>query len=149
MSIVDSGIAASLLGVDESRLSRLDGPIGGLLESFVAMEIARQLSWSHHDAEVYHYRTRDQTEVDLVLEDSLGEVVALQVKASADVGHADFRGLRHLEARLGPDFKAGFVLYLGAESLRFGPRMRALPMSALWEAGRGWPAGAPSEQGMP
>lgn len=47
----------------------------------------------------------------------------------------DFRGLRHLADRLGDDLVAGFVLYTGTETLPFGPRFRAVPISALWEAG--------------
>ena len=35
--------------------------------------------------------------------------------------------------RLGDDFAAGLVLYAGQETLFFGPRLRAPPVSALWE----------------
>jgi predicted AAA+ superfamily ATPase len=43
------------------------------------------------------------------------------------------RGLRHLAERLGDDFVTGIVLYTGSETLSFGPRLRAMPVSALWE----------------
>jgi hypothetical protein len=33
--------------------------------------------------------------------------------------------------RLGDDFAAGLVLYAGQETLFFGPRLRAPPVSAL------------------
>lgn len=45
----------------------------------------------------------------------------------------DFRGLRHLAGRLGDDFALGVVLYTGTQTLPFGDRMRAMPVSALWE----------------
>ena len=47
----------------------------------------------------------------------------------------DFRGIRHLRERLGADFVAGYVLYTGQETLSFGDRLRAMPISAVWEAG--------------
>jgi hypothetical protein len=45
--------------------------------------------------------------------------------------------LRHGRAidRLREDFIAGVVLYTGTQTLPFGNRMRAMPVSALWEAG--------------
>ena len=45
----------------------------------------------------------------------------------------DFNGLRHLAAKVGDDFLAGFVLYTGNTTLPFGSKMRALPASALWQ----------------
>lgn len=113
---------------------RPDSPLGGLLEGFVAMEIARQLDWSRTRAELFHYRTRDGVEVDVVLEERSGEVVALDVKASSTVRNEDFRGLRHLQQRLGSDFVAGYVLYTGSQVLPFGDGLRAVPISALWQS---------------
>ena len=49
----------------------------------------------------------------------------------------DFRGLRHLAERLGDDLVVGVVLYLGHQTLPFGPKLRAMPVAALWEAGGG------------
>ncbi|MDR1265801.1 MAG: ATP-binding protein [Propionibacteriaceae bacterium] len=132
-AVVDSGVAASLLGQDETSLRRLDSPLGGLLEGFVAMELARQQAVADEPVELFHYRTRDQTEVDLVLAHDQGPVIGLEVKAAETVRADDFRGLRHLANRLGDDFRAGFVLYLGQQSLPFGERLRALPVSAIWE----------------
>ncbi len=134
-AMVDSGIAANLLGHDAASLGRFDSPLGGLLEGFVSMELGRQLTWSRIRAEQFHYRTKDGVEVDIVLEDRRGRVVAIEVKASATVRADDFRGIRHLGERIGDDLVAGIVLYTGQETLPFGPKLRALPVSALWELG--------------
>lgn len=133
--MVDSGIAADLTGQSVDSLRRPTAPVGGLLEGFVLSEIARQLSWSEEVAEMYHYRTKDKVEVDLVLENRRGEVVALEVKASATVRSEDFAGLRHLEARLGDELIVGIVLYTGPRTLSFGPKLKAVPIAAIWEAG--------------
>lgn len=50
--MVNSGIAANLLGQDLTSLRRPGSPLGGLLESFVAMELARQLTWADTRAEL-------------------------------------------------------------------------------------------------
>ncbi len=75
-----------------------------------------------------------KVEVDAVLENRQGQVVGMEIKASSTVTAADFRGLRHLAERTGGDFIAGIVFYTGARTLPFGPRLRAVPVSALWQA---------------
>ncbi|MGC5012446.1 DUF4143 domain-containing protein [Streptosporangium sp. DT93] len=129
----DSGIAANLLAADARSLVRPEGVFGPLLEGFVLMELARQLTWSDERVELFHYRTKDRVEVDAVLENRRGLVVGIEVKASSTVRPDDFKGLRHLAARLGDDFAVGIVLYTGTRTLPFGDRMRAMPVSALWE----------------
>ena len=119
---VDSGLANHLAS----------GSVGGLIENFVLGELARQLTWSQTFARLYHYRDRDQYEVDAVLEDNAGRVVGVEVKAGETVRAEDFRGLRLLQRRLGDSFQAGFVLYCGGESLSFGDGLTCLPISALW-----------------
>lgn len=133
-AMVDSGVAANLLGQDAKSLLREGSPLGPLLEAFVAMELARQTTWSMERVELFHYRTKDKVEVDLVLETRQGRVVAIDVKASSTVRRDDFRGLRHLADRVGDDFVCGMVLYTGTETLPFGDRMRAVPISALWDS---------------
>ncbi|MDR0483494.1 MAG: ATP-binding protein [Cellulomonadaceae bacterium] len=132
VAMVDSGIASALLRQTASRLRQPGGPLGGLLEGFVAMEIARQIPWSTDRPGLSHYRTKDGVEVDLVLEDGMGRVVALEVKASSTAHDRDFAGLRHLEQRLGNDLVAGLLLYTGHHTLPFGPKFRAVPISTLW-----------------
>jgi predicted AAA+ superfamily ATPase len=132
LAFVDSGIAAAMLGQTPARLRKPGAPLGPLLEAFVAMELARQLTWSVERAELTHYRTKDGVEVDLVLENRRGEVIGIEVKASATPSPGDFAGLRHLERRLGPDFLAGYVLHTGTDTLPAGPKMCAVPLSAIW-----------------
>jgi len=71
-------------------------------------------------------------EVDAALERADGRVAGVEVKASATVRRDDFRALRLLERQTGDAFTVGVVLYTGDQSLSFGPRLKALPVSALW-----------------
>ena len=60
--------------------------IGPLLENFVLMELRKQAGWSETRPSFYHFRTHGGEEVDVVLEDSAGRLVAVEVKASASIG---------------------------------------------------------------
>lgn len=121
------------MAVDARALLRPGAPFGLLLESFVLSELARQLTWSEQRADLFHYRDQHQYEVDAVLENRSGQVVGIEVKAASTVRSDDFRGLRRLAERLGEDFIAGVVLYTGDSTLPFGDKMRAMPVSALWQ----------------
>jgi predicted AAA+ superfamily ATPase len=130
--IVDSGMLAHLIGADERRIVE-DGAVAGtMLESFIAMELQRQADWTDRPIQLFHYRDKQQREVDIVIERHDGDVVGIEVKASATPSAADFTGLRHLRDNLGPRFKAGVVLHAGADTLPFGDRLAAVPISGLW-----------------
>lgn len=132
LAFVDSGIASHLIGQDAARLAEPGGAAGPMMENFVVMELARQLTWSAERARLYHYRTKDKVEVDAVLETPDGRVVGVEVKAGATVRTEDLSGLRNLANLLGDRFVAGFVLYTGQQTLPFGEKIRALPVDALW-----------------
>lgn len=130
--VVDSGMLAHLIGADEQRIIE-DGAIAGtMLESFVAMELLRQADWADRPVQLFHYRDKQQREVDLVIERHGGEVIGIEVKASATPAAADFKGLRYLRDNLGSRFKMGVVLHTGADTLPFGDRLAAVPVSGLW-----------------
>ncbi len=71
-------------------------------------------------------------EVDFVLEDSQGQLVAVEVKSSATVSEDDFRGLKAFRQLVGERFRVGIVFYLGTHTLPFGEGFWAQPVSALW-----------------
>jgi len=58
------------------------------------------------------------------------------VKAASTVRSEDFNGLRRLAEKLDDDFLVGIVLYTGNMTLPFGPKLRAMPVSALWQLPR-------------
>lgn len=132
LAFVDAGIACHLLGQDAHRLGEPGGAAGPMIENFVVMELARQLTWSDQRATLYHYRTKDKVEVDAVLETPDGRIVGVEVKAGATVRSEDLAGLRNLAAHAGDRFVAGYVLYAGQQTLPFGDKLRALPLDALW-----------------
>jgi len=75
---------------------QLGSIFGPLLETFVFSEVLKQASWFGESCALYHYRDKDQNEVDLVSETGSGGLVGIEVKASATVNAGDFKGLRKL-----------------------------------------------------
>jgi hypothetical protein len=132
--ISDVGLAAHLQGATTSTLTR-SGPaaIGPLLETLVATELIRQLSWAETPATLGHFRDRSGLEVDLVLEHPDGRIVGVEIKATSTPRAEDLRGLRFLAERLGERFAFGCVLTLAREATPFGRQLAMLPISALWD----------------
>ena len=131
--ITDTGLLCHLLGVDADRIANDDRVTGLALETFVGMEIIKQVDSSAISPKVFHYRDRDGGEVDLVLETRAGQVAAIEVKAAQTVKTADIRGLRTIRDNVGPDFTAGVVLYTGPDTVRLDDRIWAVPLAGLWE----------------
>src|SRR3972149_4650831 len=80
-----------------------------------------------------HSCSRDGAEVDIVLERGAHELAGIEVKATATVTAADFRGLRKLKDAAGKRFVAGVVLSDGESTAGFGDGLFAVPIRALWE----------------
>ncbi|MDQ5918244.1 MAG: uncharacterized protein QG660_1356, partial [Pseudomonadota bacterium] len=66
------------------------------------------------------------------LEDRLGKLTGIEVKASASVDSADFKGLRHLQETEPQTFNRGIVLYAGREVVAFSEQLIAVPLSLWW-----------------
>lgn len=130
----DTGLAASLLGVDAAALTKDRVLLGQLLETFVFQELRRQGSWHADAISFHHFRDKDGYEVDIVLEREGREIAGVEIKAAATAVEADFRGLRKLRDASGGRFVAGVVLYDGESAVRFADDLFAIPIKALWSA---------------
>ena len=132
LHFIDSGLLTATRGYSLSRL-RVDRTLfGALLESFIFSELLKLSAWTEERIMLFHYRDRDQLEVDFVLENSAGEIVGIEVKSAASVTRRDFLGLERVASAAGSAFKQGIVLYDGVQTLAFADNLRAVPLSALW-----------------
>jgi len=133
LHVGDTGLACALLGVETAALASDRALLGQVLETFVLQELRRQASWRDEQISFFHFRDKDGAEVDVVLERGARELAGIEVKASATVTAADFRGLRRLRQAAGRRFTTGVVLYDGETSASFGDGLHAVPLRALWE----------------
>lgn len=129
----DTGVACALRGIDAAFLDRDRSVLGPMLETFVLQELRRQASARPMPMGFFHYRDRDDFEVDIVLEQGDATVAGVEVKAAASVTQADLRGLRKFKDVAGQRFAAGVVLYDGAATIRFGGGLFGVPLRRLWE----------------
>jgi len=133
---VDTGLAAYLVGLTQQKLSgRIPATLtqfGHLVETFAVNELVKQAGWSQQEVDFSHFRTRDQQEVDLVIETTSGSVAAIEVKASGTIADHDFAGLRLLRNKLGSTFVGGTVVNLGQRSYTYEDRLHVLPLDRLW-----------------
>ena len=130
--LVDSGLTAYLAGITRQSIDRDPVFFGHLPENFVTNELRKHIGWSDSRVNLHHYRTTTGRGVDILLEDAAGQMVGLEVKASATVVRKDFSGFDALSEDTGRQFVRGIVLYMGGQSVAFGENYMALPVSAMW-----------------
>lgn len=131
--LLDSGLAASLAGLTaEDWLGQRDR-MGRLLESFAVQQIIAQGAWTDPDLRFWHYRDKDQVEVDLVVTRGR-KTWGVEIKAADSLASRDGRGLRRLATACGEDFQSGVLLYNGSDVLPLqGDTLLAVPLSSLWD----------------
>jgi len=117
LHFLDTGLLAALRGDTAAQLQKDRTGYGPLLERFVVSEVLKLATWSEQRLRTSHFRTKDQGEVDLVIE--------------------DLRGLRQLQAAVGDKFVYGLVLHDHDRITPFDEKRHAVPVSMLWEAGGG------------
>jgi predicted AAA+ superfamily ATPase len=134
LSLNDTGLICFLNGESAESLQDVTHgeTFGSLLESLVVSELLKQQAWSEVDYSLYHFRDKDQREVDIVIELFDGRLIGVEVKATQTVLRRHFNGLRFLRDRVGERFVAGIVFHTGKECLSFGDRLDSLPLCALW-----------------
>jgi predicted AAA+ superfamily ATPase len=137
LHFLDTGLLAALRSATADTLKKDASPErvswGPLLENFVVSEVLKLVTWSDKRLRVSHFRSKNQDEVDLVIEDQQGRVVGIEVKASATVRSTDLRGLRQLQAAVGDKFVQGLVLHDHDRITPFDAQLHAGPVSLLWK----------------
>lgn len=131
--VCDSGLAATLADLHSENWLAAQDRFGHLLESFVVQQLVAQGGWTDPDLQFFHYRDKDQVEVDCVITRGR-DVWGVEVKAAATVNPSDGKGLRRLADQAGAGFQGGVLLYDGQSVFQLGDkRIRAVPLARLWE----------------
>ncbi|WP_269149058.1 ATP-binding protein [Jiangella alkaliphila] len=133
--LVDSGLAAALLGVDLFGVLRRGDIVGHLLETFVIAQLRSLFATADGDWRLHHLRVQDgRHEIDVIAEAADGGVVAIEIKATAAPAANDARHIAWLRATIGQRFRQGIVYHTGTLSMPLGERITARPISTLWAA---------------
>ena len=132
LQFIDSGLLGVLTNIGHKDVELDKTGYGHILESFVFGELLKHTTTSDDDYRLLYYRDADKFEVDVVIENSAGQLVGVEVKASATVKERDLRGLKKLASLSGDQFTAGVLLYDGDETMPLGSNLWAAPLSTLW-----------------
>jgi predicted AAA+ superfamily ATPase len=129
---IDSALLATLADFGEPLENGERDRFGSLLETFVYAELLKHSSFADGTYAILFYRDYDQLEVDFVIENTQGHVVAVEVKSKATVKESDLRGRKRFAHLAGDRFKMGILLYDGRDTVSLGSGLYAAPISSLW-----------------
>lgn len=132
LQFIDSGLLATLLDLTAQEVENDRTRFGNVLETFVFAELLKHTTTAEGDYRLMYYRDADKVEVDVVIENAAGQLVGVEVKATATVKESALRGLKKLAGLAGDSFKMGILLYDGDEIMPVGDRIWAAPLSTLW-----------------
>jgi len=131
--VVDAALAASILRLDVNAILRSGELLGRLLDTFVVSQLRAEIVVSETRPRLYHVRQEQgRFEVDVLGELGGGQVVGMEVKASAAPTASDARHLVGLRDRLGDAFLAGILFHTGPRAFALAEHVTAVPISALW-----------------
>ena len=133
--MTDTGLMASILHWRFDNVA-LDGDRNGkLLETFVFTQLMALIETQAKDYRLYHYRDREQREVDFIIENEDGDLLGIEVKAGSTLSRDSFKHLQWFKNSLLKNKSqrfVGIILYTGENMVSFGEQMWAVPMKALW-----------------
>lgn len=131
--LVDSSLFAAVTGTTAAGVMRDADLLGRLIETFVVAQLRAQVTVSEHRCTLHHLRQHNgRHEVDVVIELGSGQIVGIEIKASATPSRDDARHLAWLRDQERDRFLAGLVLHTGPGIIPLGDRLWAAPISAVW-----------------
>lgn len=132
IQFLDSGLLSTLCNLSLTEVQQDRSRFGNILETFVYGELLKHITVAEGDYLLLYYRDVDKFEVDIVIENAMGQLIGVEIKASATVKSSDMGGLKKLASVASDQFKMGVLLYDGTEILPLGEKLWAVPISSLW-----------------
>ncbi len=129
----DSGLMASILRWNLAQIE-FDGEKNGkLIETFVYNQLIANIEAQEKDYELFYYRDSNKREIDFLIENENGDLLAIEVKGGTAVSRKSFKHLKWFRDSLVKKQKfIGVILYMGDEVLSFGENLWAVPINSLW-----------------
>lgn len=113
-------------GIQRAILRKQGHPGGNEYESAVAAEIYKQLKYAAFGGDIYHLRTSDGREIDMLIETEEG-YIAIEIKMTTRVAQSDARHLTGLEGILDKPLLHSFVLSNDLSVKQLGTSIHAMP----------------------
>ncbi len=116
------------IGVMRAITGKWQGISGSEFESSVVVEIFKQIQNAQLNTRLYHLRTAEGREIDLLIELEQG-YVAVEIKSAQQVRLEDVRSLRGLEEILDKPLLASLILSNDQQPRALSPSIWALPVA--------------------
>lgn len=126
----DTGVVSYLLGIFDKETLDASPYKGALFETFVCNELIKHISFTFAPTQIFHYRTKDQREIDFVLKQK-EKLVAIEVKSSSRIERKDFKHILDFQKSSSKEV-LGVIFYLGDNVLWISDKCVALPFGFFW-----------------
>lgn len=131
--MTDSGLICSLLKWKYEDVLLDSDRCGKIFESFIYSELSTLVDFSLGEFNLYHYRDRDDHEIDFLIERDDGAILGIEVKAGSSLGLADFKHLIWFKNKIATNINfVGIVLYTGEHVVPFGANLWGIPIGHIW-----------------
>jgi predicted AAA+ superfamily ATPase len=127
--ISDSGLACFMVGIDKLRMDYQEPLLGALFETYVVQNLFAIINARWKGAQLYFWSIQGRNEVDFIIEVGRS-CLAMEVKSSTRWQKKDLSGLEAFLAAT-PHCVAGVLCYNGAEAVRLGEKLWALPLGLV------------------
>ncbi|MBI1381242.1 MAG: DUF4143 domain-containing protein [Planctomycetaceae bacterium] len=126
----DTGLVCWLLGLRSVQHLKSHPLRGAIFESWVVSEVAKFRQHRGERGGLYHFRTSDGNEVDLIIQDARGPVL-VEVKASSTIAADNLGGLTRAADLLGAEASERRLLVYGGDESQTRSQAQVIPWRAL------------------
>ena len=125
----DSGLASYFAGLEAINFISSEPLAGSMFETYIAQNLLSIINARWTDARLYFWNVQGRYEVDFIVE-SGRNCLAIEVKSTTRWEERDLHGLKAFLSAT-PHCRAAILGYNGADALRLGEKLWALPISLI------------------
>ena len=124
----DTGLAAALLGIENSQQLELNPFRGALFENFVILDLIKQRFNQAKASNLFFWRDSAGNELDILIDQS-ERLIPIEIKSGQTVTPAFFKGLNYWQKLTGEE--GGYVIYGGNQMEKRSHGRTVLPYTDL------------------
>lgn len=109
----DVGMVCYLLGIHDAHQLEMHPMRGQIFENMVVVECLKHQFNHGLDNNLFYYRDRSQHEVDIVIDNGLQSLLAIEVKLSPAIHPDFFKGLKYFRSLFEEETQSTMVAYTG------------------------------------
>lgn len=130
--ITDSGLMTSLLNWKKKDIELDADKMGKLTETYVFNQMAAHVDAFPGKYKLFHYRDREQREIDLLIENEDGALLGIEVKSGSTLKKDSFKTLKWFKQNIAKHREfIGIVVYTGEHVVSFKDNMWGVPFSCF------------------